>query len=419
MKTLKQALAFSLLLTAGSVAGASDIDPGAEALDSELAPRLDALLSETVGAGRLPGVVAGIATADGVTYLAGAGMRDLEARSRMTEDTIIAIASMTKPVTTVAVLQLMERGLVDLDAPVSRYLPELGELQLLQGFDAQTGAILRDAPSAPTVRQLLTHTSGFVYEIWNPAVFRAVQSGALPSLFAGKAGLSVPLAFMPGERWEYGIGIDWAGLLVEHLSGQTLDTYFKEHIFTPLKMVDTSYFAAETQAERTATIYARTPKGLVPTPDPTPMVLGGGGLYSTVSDYLRFLRMLLAGGSLDGQRILQSTTVDDMFRNQIGELRVTPGGSQMPAVSNDFDMGFGAPASWGLGFLRHESATAAGRPAGSVSWAGLYNSYFWIDRERGLCAVVATQILPFYDDDSVALLKAFEAAIYSSAADGD
>jgi methyl acetate hydrolase len=163
-----------------------------------------------------------------------------------------------------------------------------------------------------------------------------------------------------------------------------------------------------------ANTYTRTPNGFEFSPPLAPMVLGGGGLYSTIADYLRFMRALLNGGTLDGVKILESETVDSMFENQIGAIEVRPGTTQMPALSNDFDMGFGAPARWGLGFLLHEEGSAAGRAAGSVSWAGIFNSYFWIDRQNDLCAVVAAQVLPFYDEQAVALLQAYEAAIYQS-----
>jgi len=400
------------LLASGAFAQSTPASPAKQHTEAALQGELDSLLERAVAGRQLPGVVAGLAGNQGTRYLGAAGNRNLETGAPMQADTIIAIASMTKAITTVATLQLAERGLVDLDAPVSTYLPELAGLQVLSGFAESGDVLLRAAPAVPTLRQLLTHTSGYVYEIWNENQLQAVQSGQVPSLFLGKQGLQAPLAFAPGQRWEYGIGLDWAGIVVERVTGKGLDAYFRQEIFGPLRMVDTGYVVPATRSERTATIYSRTGSGLQPIPAPAPLVLGGGGLYSTVPDYLRFLRALLNNGALDGQRILEPATVDAMFDNQIGGLMVMPGESLMPAVSNSFDMGFGAAAKWGLGFLLHDVATAAGRPAGSASWAGLYNSYFWIDRENGLCAVVATQVLPFYDRAAVELLKDFESAVY-------
>jgi CubicO group peptidase (beta-lactamase class C family) len=225
--------------------------------------------------------------------------------------------------------------------------------------------------------------------------------------------MMAPLAFSPGERWEYGIGIDWAGVIVETLTGKSLDVYFQEHIFAPLGMQDSFYKVPEEKAARRAAIHARTEAGLAVTPHLGEPVSGGGGLSSTIADYLRFMRALLNQGTLDGAKILQPYTVDMMFENHIGDLDVNPGPTQIPDVSNDFDMGFGQPAKWGLGFLLHQAQTESGRPKGSASWAGLFNSYFWIDRENDLCAVIATQVLPFYDTKAVAMLKEFEAAMYN------
>ena len=223
-----------------------------------------------------------------------------------------------------------------------------------------------------------------------------------------------PLGFIPGERWEYGIGIDWAGNIVATLSGKGLDAYFQDHIFAPLGMHDSSYAVPEEKAAIRAAIHARTEDGLTVAPHPVKTVSGGGGLSSTINDYLRFMRALLNQGTLDGAIILQPYTVDMMFENHIGDLDVTSGSTYLPAFSNDFDMGFGQPAKWGLGFLLHEAQTESGRPKGSVSWAGLFNSYFWIDRENDLCAVISTHVLPFFDTYAIAMLKDFETAVYKN-----
>lgn len=375
---------------------------------------IEQILEKYIVSGDLPCALAGVANADGTLYMGAAGLRSLDDSQAMTTDTIFAIASMTKAITTVATLQLVEQGQIDLDTPITAYLPDLEHLKVLDGFDDDGKPMLSSPKTSPTTRQLLTHTSGYVYEIWNANGLQSVASEQIDSLFdEGGNGMMAPLAFSPGERWEYGIGIDWAGVIVETLSGKSLDEYFQEHIFAPLSMQDSFYKVPEEKAARRAVIHARTEAGLAVTPHLGEPVSGGGGLSSTIADYLRFMRALLNQGTLDGAKILQPYTVDMMFENHIGDLDVNPGPTQIPDVSNDFDMGFGQPAKWGLGFLLHQAQTESGRPKGSASWAGLFNSYFWIDRENDLCAVIATQVLPFYDTKAVAMLKEFEAAIYN------
>ena len=376
---------------------------------------IDQILEKHIASGDLPCTVAGVANADGTLYMGATGLRSLDASDAMTTDTIFAIASMTKAITTVATLQLVEQGLIDLDTPITAYLPNLAHLKVLDGFDDDGEPMLSSPTSSPTTRQLLTHTSGYVYEIWNANALQRVASEQIDSLFVeGGNGMTAPLGFSPGERWEYGIGIDWAGVIVETLSGKDLDVYFQDHIFSPLSMHDSAYIVPEEKAARRAAVHARTEDGLTVIPHLGEPISGGGGLSSTITDYLRFMRALLNQGTLDGTKILQPHTVDMMFENHIGDLDVTPGPTQIPAISNNFDMGFGQPAKWGLGFLLHEAQTASGRPKGSVSWAGLFNSYFWIDRENDLCAVIATQVLPFYDTHAVAMLKDFESAVYKN-----
>ena len=375
---------------------------------------IEQILEKYIVSGDLPCALAGVANADGTLYMGAAGLRSLDDSQAMTTDTIFAIASMTKAITTVATLQLVEQGQIDLDTPITAYLPDLEHLKVMDGFDDDGKPMLSSPKTSPTTRQLLTHTSGYVYEIWNANGLQSVASEQIDSLFAeGGNGMMAPLAFSPGERWEYGIGIDWAGVIVETLSGKSLDVYFQEHIFAPLGMQDSFYKVPEEKAARRAAIHARTEAGLAVTPHLGEPVSGGGGLSSTIADYLRFMRALLNQGTLDGAKILQPYTVDMMFENHIGDFDVNPGPTQIPGVSNDFDMGFGEPAKWGLGFLLHQAQTQSGRPKGSASWAGLFNSYFWIDRENDLCAVIATQVLPFYDTKAVAMLKEFESAIYN------
>ena len=379
---------------------------------------LKAVLERSTASGRLRGVVALVADGKGIQFQHASGYaRD---GISMQPDTLFNIASMTKLVTTVAVLQLVEVEDLDPDVPVDRYLPELGSIKVLQGFARDGSPEFRPPLSIPTARELLTHTSGFVYEVWNANAFEALQLGMVQSLFSGRPALDAPLAFDPGERWEYGIGIDWAGLLLEAVSGENLMAYFGSHIFTPLGMLDTAFDIPVEKMDRVMTRYVRGADGLKELPEqPAPSLYestrfynGGGGLTSTVADYSRLLRTLLNGGELDGQRILRALTVDQMFNNQIGELDAGVSDTQMPSVSNPIDMTFGAPGRWGLGFLIHPEGTPNGRKSGSASWGGIFNTYFWIDRASDICAVLATQVLPFYDHETILVLEEFERVFY-------
>ena len=379
---------------------------------------LKAVLDRSTASGRLRGVVALVADGKGIQFQHASG----HARHgvSMQPDTLFNIASMTKLVTTIAVLQLVEVEELDLDVPVDRYLPELGSIKVLQGFASDGSPEFRPPLSIPTARELLTHTSGFVYEVWNANAFEALQLGMVQSSFSGRPALDAPLASDPGERWEYGIGIDWGGLLLEAVSGENLMAYFGSHIFTPLAMLDTAFDIPLEKMDRVMTRYGRGADGLKELPEqPAPSLYestrfynGGGGLTSTVADYSRLLRALLNGGELDGQRILRASTVDQMFSNQIGELDAGVSDTQMPSVSNPIDMTFGAPGRWGLGFLIHPGGTPNGRKSGSASWGGIFNTYFWIDRTSDICAVLATQVLPFYDHETISVLEEFERVFY-------
>ena len=383
---------------------------------AETAAPIDALLASSVEAGRIPGVIAIAATADEIIYEGAAGFRDIESNTAMTVDTITQIASMTKAITSVAVMQLVEQGKVKLDSPVGEYLPQMKEAEVLEGFDADNNPILRPAKTAVTVHQLLTHTSGFVYEIWNENAARYASSGHAE----GGNFLEVPLAFDPGTKWEYGISTDILGVLVEVVSEQSLNEYFREHIFNPLAMSDSYYIVPEEKLKRLATAYSKSEQGeLTPIPYSRPtgeFFSGGGGLRSTASDYVRFLQVILNGGELDGVRVLSTASVNLMSQNHIGDLEAADSvSSSNPGVSNDFDFMPDSADKFGLGFLINTDPIPGGRPAGSLAWAGLYNSYYWIDTENDICGVLITQILPFFDAEVLALLNEFETAVYAAA----
>ena len=381
---------------------------------------LDRLLAAGIDRGAAPGCSVVVVDRDGVLYEGAAGERPIGSGAAMQADTPGAIFSMTKAVTGAAAMQLVERGELDLDAPAGDVCPEIGEVEVLDGFDGDGQPITRPPASAVTLRQLLTHTSGYVYNIWNENSARWHEVTGEPDVLSlQKQALREPLAFDPGTNWEYGIGIDWAGQMVETVSGMTLGAYFAEHLTGPLGMTDTTFAPTPELIERAAGIHARMPDGSlapmeVPQAENPEFEMGGGGLFGTMPDYGRFMRMILNGGELDGVRVLSEDTVADMSRNHIGDLRVAPLTTQMPPFSNDAEFFPGEPKSWGLSFQINEQPASTGRPAGTLMWAGLANSYYWIDPVNGIASCYLSQILPFADQGSVDLFFEVESAVYSA-----
>ncbi len=372
-------------------------------------------LRKVTESGALPGVAAAAATKDGIIFEAGFGTRDLATGAPMTADTVVWIASMTKAVTGACAMQLVEQGKLSLDRAIADVLPELARVQVLEGFDAGGKPRLRAARRAITLRHLLTHTAGFAYDMWNADIGRYTEATGMPGIISCQnAALNLPLAFDPGEKWEYGISIDWAGKAVEAVSGQTLDQYMQDNILAPLGMTDTSFKIGPAQRNRLAKIHARTPDGLVSTDTELPQEpefhMGGGGLYATVGDYLKFARMILDGGTFNGASVLRPETVAIMSGNAMGDLVCNPMKTAAPPLSNDVD--FLAGMKWGLSFLINPGAMPSGRSPGSLSWAGLANSYYWIDPVRGVAGVYATQVLPFFDQQAVQAFEDFETAVY-------
>ena len=380
--------------------------------------QIAAVLRRAVESGALPGVAAAAANADGVMFEDGCGTRDMKTGAPMTADTVVWIASMTKAITAACAMQLVEQGKLSLDGDIGAVLPQLREVKVLAGFQVDGTPILHEPRRAITLRHLLTHTSGFAYDMWNADILRYMQVTGTPGVATCKnAALALPLAFDPGDRWEYGISIDWAGKAVEAVSGQTLDQYMRDNLLTPLGMADTGFRISHAQRQRLAKIHVRGPAGLISTDTEVPQSpefhMGGGGLYSTVGDYLKFTRMILLGGMLDGVRVLRPATVAMMSRNAMGDLVCNPMKTAIPAASNDVD--FLAGMKWGLSFLINPEPLPTGRSAGSLAWAGLANSYYWIDPARQVAGVFATQLLPFLDAQATEAFAAFESAVYAVA----
>ncbi len=382
--------------------------------------RIDATLRRAVEAGDVAGVSVVVIDRDGQIISAAAGERRLGSGAAMTADTVGRIYSMTKALTAAAAMHAVERGLLDLDGPAARFHDGLADRRVLEGFDPDGVPITRPATVEVTLRHLLTHTSGHGYDIWNSDLARWFRETRTPPIGSRRlATLDTPLLFDPGTRWNYGIGLDWVGQLVEAVSGQTLGQYLAEHITGPLGMVDTAFEPTAPMVERMAGMHTRTPDGgLAPiettTPEGAEFELGGGGLFGTMPDYGRFLRMMLGDGSLDGRRVLAADTVELMAANAMGPLRVTPLRSAAPNLSVDADLFPGEESSWGLSFQRHEQPGATGRAVGTLSWAGLANSYFWIDRASGVAGAVMSQLLPFADERARAVALEVERAVYGT-----
>jgi methyl acetate hydrolase len=379
----------------------------------------DEALERAVQAGEVAGVVALAADDKGMVYEGAYGKREVGGEADMSLDTVFWIASMTKAITSVAAMQLVEQGKLTLDEPLGTLLPELAEPRVLEGFDDQGAPRLRPARRPITLRLLLTHTAGFTYDIWNADFGRYAQQAGLPGIIECRnAALGAPLVFDPGERWDYGINIDWVGKAVEAVSGQRLEQHFRQHIFEPLGMRDSGFVLNADRRARLASMHVRGEGGALQAipfeiPQEPEFFMGGGGLYSTGPDYLRFLRALLNGGELDGARILKPETVAEMARNQIGELTVGLLRTAIPGSSNDAEFFPGMVKKWGLGYMITTEPAPTGRSAGSLAWAGLANTYYWIDPTKRLCGVILTQVLPFADPTVLQLFADFEQAIYA------
>jgi CubicO group peptidase (beta-lactamase class C family) len=374
-------------------------------------PSIAEALSAAVTRGDIPGVVAIAADGQRVLYQGAFGVADAGSGRPLTPDAIVRIASMTKAVTSVAAMQLVEQGRLALDDPAEKYLPELANLKVIETFDEGTKAYtLRPSSKPPTVRQLLTHTSGLGYNFTSPIV-RDFRPRPGEQYAAG------PLLFDPGEDWLYGTSVDWIGRLVESISGETLETYFRDHIFRPLGMVDTFYNLPNGREGRATVVHRRRPDGVFEVgpnqpPSSVPRFNGGGGLASTAADYARFLQMFLNQGSVNGVRVLSASTVISMGQNHIGSVGVPAQRTALPQTSSDFAFIADRRDKWGLGFLITVDQQPGKRSAGSLSWGGLYNTYFWIDPARGVAGVILMQYLPFSDAKALAVYDAFERAVY-------
>jgi methyl acetate hydrolase len=382
--------------------------------------QIDQILRQKCEAGEIPGVVAMAASGSEVIYQGAFGKRDLAKNEAMTEDSVFWIASMTKAITTAAGMQLVEQGKLALDEPIGKLLPDLTAPQVLEGFDASGEPKLRAARKPITLRQLMTHTAGFAYNMWNGDCAQYLEKTGIPAITTCQnAALKTPIMSDPGTRWEYGTNIDFVGKAVEAVSGQRLDAYLRDHVLAPLGMNDTGFRITDSMRQRLVGMHARGEDGsLAAIPfelEQNPEFhMGGGGLYGTAADYIKFTQMILNKGRGNGNQLLKPETVALMSQNNIGELSMGKMTTVAPVYTNDVDLYPDMVKKWGLSFLINTARTPEGRSAGSLAWAGLANTYFWIDPARNVAGVILMQLLPFADGKCLEAFAGFERGVYAA-----
>jgi CubicO group peptidase (beta-lactamase class C family) len=389
----------------GKAAGLPTAKPEDVGMSSERLARIRTAMQRYVDKGLVPGVVMMVARQGKVVHFDAVGYRDAENKAPMTTDTIFRVASMTKPIASVALMMLYEEGHFLLNDPIAKFLPEFKEMKVAQvaSNEERTGTPYKLVPAARpiTFKHVLTHTAGFANSyrgITLPEFTKTFQQGHKPNETIGDAVkrlATLPLNFHPGDAWEYGNATDVVGRLVEVISGMTLDEYMQKRIFAPLKMTDTYFYLPQSKLDRFAAVYQPDEKNgnkikLLEAPtaesryvkEPHVYFSGAGGLVSTANDYLRFHQMMLNGGELDGVRILGRKTVELMTTNHIGNLPVWLTGP-----------GYG----FGLGYRVMKDVGQAGIPSsvGEYGWGGAFCTYFWVDPQEELIGIMMTQVIPY------------------------
>ena len=391
-------------------------------MSDHLKTAIDTILhySTTGRAGGAPGAVAMVTNRGGNTYEGASGVRELGKPDVMTTDSVMAIFSTTKAITGTVAMQLVEEGKIKLLDAAKKYVPEIAEIQVLDGFDAAGQPKLRPPKRDITVDDLLLHTAGFCYEFFSHDDLKYRTAKGIPTVVSSSfASIRTVLLHDPGANWTYGCNIDWLGRIVEQQRGKRLGEVMKERVFEPLGMQDIAFTMTDSMKARRATLHDRAQDGkLTPLPDlvlpqPPEMDMGGHGLYASVGDYMKFIRMFLNDGAGAHGRVLKKETVDHMFQNGLPP-GVASGAwtTSIPSLSNDGEFEPGIAKTWSRTFQRNEATTNAGRAAGSAMWAGLGNLFYWIDRQNGVGGFWGSQILPFMDAVSYPGFTDFEAAVY-------
>jgi len=410
----------NVLKSLAAVAGLPTLWTGAYAAAAEKTAA-ELVLQNATSTGQVPGIVAGVTNSKETIFTAAHGLRGLGETLPITNDTVFYIASMTKPLTSVAAMQLVEQGKIQLDEHIGKYLPELANLKILEGYNSDGTPKLRPAKTQVTLRHLLTHTSGFAYDIWDESILKYYKVAGLPPLSGGtKKALEIPLVFEPGTNWKYGPSLDCTGVLIETVSGLRLGQYLERNVTGPIGMKDTAFFIRPDMRERLSKMHSRQNDGklsVIPfeyKQDPDEES-GGAGLYSTTPDYLKFMRMILNKGRVNGMQILSAQTVTEhLSKNAMGDIRVKKLKTAIPFLSNDAEFFPGVEKTWSTGFMINEAQAFTGRSAGSLAWAGLANTYFWIDPKKDVAGVAMMQLLPFADKTSLDIFYDFEKSVYSS-----
>ncbi len=399
---MRDSVSVAILLLTVACAGPSE----SVSLDAEAGGALDEAVEQAVANGSVPGVVALVTDRDRIIYEGSFGVMDESGMEEMREDAIFPIFSMTKPITSLGVLVLVEQGLIGLDDPAEQYLPEFVDREVLVGLSAGGEVTTRPSARPVTVRDLLRHTSGIAYTFSSSELLEWAQT-------TGRPVFEQPLLHDPGARWTYGSSTYFLGRIIERVTDQTLDQFLTSRIFAPLGMTDTSYDLPPDKADRLVALYRRVDGRLEgePRPDPyQPSVRGDGGLLSTAQEYGRFIRLILGRGQLEGVRLVSPATIAEMSLDQLEGITVARQPGAIPDLSNPFPLGAGRDG-FGLGF-QVSAGEPVGRAPGSLSWAGLRNTHFWIDPATGIGVVFLTQVLPFYDDSVIDVLTAFERTLY-------
>jgi methyl acetate hydrolase len=391
------------------MAGVSAVPP--PSLTTEGSSALSTFFADAVTRGDVPGVVAMVVDRDKVLYHEAFGKMNVARNVPMATDTIFRIASMTKAVTSIGVMQLVEQGKVGLDDDVAKFLPRLKTPQVFSTVDEKAATYeTRPATRSITIRQLLTHTSGIGYS-WSDHGLNIAQkkTGAVNDS-------ELPLVHEPGAQWTYGASTRVLGEVIEQISGQRIDAYLETQIVAPLGMRDTTYTVPPEKYARVVTVHQKANNAITETQNPTPnpaTIRGDGGLFSTAADYSRFVQMILNRGQRGGVRILKESTVAEIAKNQTGSVKVRLQPTADPLRSKPYPLGAGEDV-WGLGFqlAAPKTPNPSMRSPGSMSWAGINNTFYWIDPHKEIGAVILMQMLPFYDEAALRVLQGFEERVY-------
>lgn len=409
--------------------------PSKVTLSTQGRERLDSILQHYTDNGSIPGIVAGAADKDRILYVGAAGVKDLakprnDPSNALNVETSFLLFSTTKAITITAVFQLFEKGLVDLNDPISKHIPNFGSIKVIKSIDEETGDMeLEDVKTPPTIKNLTTHTAGFAYAFFNDK-YRIIQEkkGKCNILSSKWEEFDVPMSNQPGTQWEYGSNIDFLGRIVEEVSGMALEEYFKKHIFEPLGCNTFKFNRTEQDLQNMASLHVRTNDkngfqslGLDFTPMNPEFYCGGHGLFGTVGDYLKFLQVFLNGGAspVTGKQILKKETIEEYaFKEQLSkigdDIKVCALPGVQPQISNNADFYPGVPKNWSDFFLINEEQLSTGRSAGSLSWTGLANLYFFIDYKKGIVCYWAESVFPFFDDTTIKAFEQFESEVFKT-----